>query len=178
MLLIEPRRTQSPHLWHEKLEWMIAAYFFSRSYDILSQLRTIWFEKQNWNQNPKAPFHKILQEHYSDRFLDSYQVFEETIWCEKRLRAVPGSTGKCTQSVHLMKTYGCVYTALFKMITNKVLLYSTWNSAQCYAAAWMGGEFGGEYMYDWVPLLSTWNYHNIVCWLATPWWKIKSLFKM
>ena len=147
MLLIEPRRTQSPHLWHEKLEWMIAAYFFSRSYDILSQLRTIWFEKQNWNQNPKAPFHKILQEHYSDRFLDSYQVFEETIWCEKRLRAVPGSTGKCTQSVHLMKTYGCVYTALFKMITNKVLLYSTWNSAQCYAAAWMGGEFGREWIH-------------------------------
>ena len=32
----------------------------------------------------------------------------------------------------------------FKWITNKNLLYSTWNSAQCYAAAWMGGEFGGE----------------------------------
>ena len=122
-------------------------YFFSRSYDILSQLRTIWFEKQNWNQNPKAPFHKILQEHYSDRFLDSYQVFEETIWCEKRLRAVPGSTGKCTQSVHLMKTYGCVYTALFKMITNKVLLYSTWNSAQCYVPVGVGEGFGGEWIH-------------------------------
>ena len=42
-------------------------------------------------------------------------MFEETIWCEKRLRAVPSSTGKCTQSVHLVKTYGCVYTAVFKM---------------------------------------------------------------
>ena len=31
-----------------------------------------------------------------------------------------------------------------KWITNKVLLYSTGNSAQCYAAAWMGGEFKGE----------------------------------
>ena len=29
-----------------------------------------------------------------------------------------------------------------KLITNKCLLYSTWNSAQCYVAARMGGEFG------------------------------------
>ena len=27
-------------------------------------------------------------------------------------------------------------------------LEHTWNSAQCYVAAWMGGEFGGDgYMY-------------------------------
>ena len=32
----------------------------------------------------------------------------------------------------------------FKWITNKDLLYSTWNSAQCYVAAWMGGQFGVE----------------------------------
>ena len=32
----------------------------------------------------------------------------------------------------------------FKWITNKNLLYSTWNSAQCYVAAWMRGEFGGK----------------------------------
>ena len=31
-----------------------------------------------------------------------------------------------------------------KWITNKDLLYSPWNSAQCYAAAWMGAEFAGE----------------------------------
>ena len=31
-----------------------------------------------------------------------------------------------------------------KWITNKDLLYSTGNSAQCYVAAWMGGEFRGE----------------------------------
>ena len=38
-----------------------------------------------------------------------------------------------------------MYTVLYlKWITNKDLLYSTWNSAQCYVAAWMGGEFGGE----------------------------------
>ena len=37
---------------------------------------------------------------------------------------------------------------IFKMDNHKNLLYSTWNSAQCYMAAWMGGEFGGLYMYD------------------------------
>ena len=38
-----------------------------------------------------------------------------------------------------------MYTLLyFKWITIKDLLYSTGNSAQCYVAAWMGGEFGGE----------------------------------
>ena len=31
-----------------------------------------------------------------------------------------------------------------KWIINKDLLYSTWNSAQCYVTAWMGEEFGGE----------------------------------
>ena len=31
-----------------------------------------------------------------------------------------------------------------KWITNKYLLYSTWNTAQCFLAAWIGDEFGGE----------------------------------
>ena len=37
-----------------------------------------------------------------------------------------------------------------KWITNNVLLYSTGNSAQCYVAAWMGGEFGGEWIHVYV----------------------------
>ena len=37
-----------------------------------------------------------------------------------------------------------------KWITNKDLLYSTGNSAQCYTAAWMGGEFGGEWIHVYV----------------------------
>ena len=42
-----------------------------------------------------------------------------------------------------------MYTLLYlKWITNKDLLYSTWNSVQCDVAAWMGGEFGeNEYMH-------------------------------
>ena len=34
-----------------------------------------------------------------------------------------------------------------KWIANKDLLCSTGNSAQCYGAAWMGGDFGGECMH-------------------------------
>ena len=34
-----------------------------------------------------------------------------------------------------------------KWIANKDLLYSSRNSAQCYMAAWMGGEFGGGWIH-------------------------------
>ena len=40
-----------------------------------------------------------------------------------------------------------MYTVLYlKCITSKDLLYSTGNFAQCYVAAWMGGEFGREWI--------------------------------
>ena len=40
-----------------------------------------------------------------------------------------------------------MYTLLYlKWIGNKDLLYSTWNSAQCYVAAWIEGEFGGKWI--------------------------------
>ena len=43
------------------------------------------------------------------------------------------------------------YTLLcLKQITNKDLLYSTWNSTPCYVAACMGGEFGGELIHVFV----------------------------
>ena len=38
-----------------------------------------------------------------------------------------------------------LYTPLYlRWITNKDLLYSTWNSAQYYVAAWVGGELAGR----------------------------------
>ena len=44
-----------------------------------------------------------------------------------------------------------MYTLLYlKWITNKDPLYSTWNSAQCYVAAWMGGELGGEWIHVYI----------------------------
>ena len=42
-----------------------------------------------------------------------------------------------------------MYTRLYlTWITNKDLLYSRGNSAQCYAAAWMVGELRGEWIYE------------------------------
>ena len=36
-----------------------------------------------------------------------------------------------------------MYILLYlKWITNKELLYGTWNSAQCYVVPWRGEEFG------------------------------------
>ena len=46
-----------------------------------------------------------------------------------------------------------VYMLLyFKWITNTVPLCSTGNSARCHVAAWVGGEFGGEWLcvYAWL----------------------------
>ena len=41
-----------------------------------------------------------------------------------------------------------MYTLLcLKWITNKDLIYSTGNSAQCYVAAWMAGEFRGKWIH-------------------------------
>ena len=50
-----------------------------------------------------------------------------------------------------------MYTLLYlKLITNKDLLYITWNLAQCCVAAWLGGEFGeeGTYVYVWLSPLA------------------------
>ena len=48
-----------------------------------------------------------------------------------------------------------MYTLLYlKWIIKKDLLCSTGNSAQCYVAAWMGGEFGGEWVHVYVWLSS------------------------
>ena len=44
-----------------------------------------------------------------------------------------------------------MYTLLYsKWIANKDLLYSAWNSAQCWVPAWIGGEFGGEWIHTYV----------------------------
>ena len=45
---------------------------------------------------------------------------------------------------------------IFKMDNHKNLLYSTWNSAQCYMAAWMGGEFGREWICAYVKKEISW----------------------
>ena len=43
------------------------------------------------------------------------------------------------------------YTLLYlKSVTNKDLLYSPGNSAQCHVAAWMGEEFGEKWIHMYV----------------------------
>ena len=59
-----------------------------------------------------------------------------------------------------------MYTAILKWITNKDLLYSTWNPVQSYVAAWMGGGFGEDWIhvYVWLsPFAVQQRHHNIVC---------------
>ena len=52
----------------------------------------------------------------------------------------------------LVREFGMdMYTLIYlTWITNQNLLYSTWNSAQCYVPAWMGGEFGGEWIHVYI----------------------------
>ena len=54
----------------------------------------------------------------------------------------------------IVREFGKVVHTLiyFKWITKKDILYSTWNSAQCYLAVWMGGRFRGEWkhVYIWL----------------------------
>ena len=85
-------------------------------------------------------------------------------------------------------TYGCwredgefginIYILLYlKGITNKDLLYSTWNSAQCCVAAWMGGGCWKEWIHVDV-WLNPFTIHlklSQYCYLAIPQYKIKSL---
>ena len=58
-----------------------------------------------------------------------------------------------------------------------VLLYSIWNSAQCYVAAWMGGEFRGEWIhvYVWLSPFAGHLKSPQHCQSAIPHHKIKSL---
>ena len=69
---------------------------------------------------------------------------------------------------------GHVHTA--EWITNKDLLYSTWNSAQCYVAASMGAGFGGEWIhvYVWLSPLAVHLKLSQHCQSAIPQNKIKS----
>ena len=75
--------------------------------------------------------------------------------CKKALRIDPGG-GVVSKFKDLFFLAVCVssqltapntnghFLAIFKVHNQQGSTYSTGNSAQCYMAAWMGGEFGGE----------------------------------
>ena len=67
-----------------------------------------------------------------------------------------------------------------KWITSKDLLYSTRNSAQCFVTAWVGGEFGREWIHVYI-WLSPFTGHLKLsqhCESAILQWKIKSWKKI
>ena len=62
---------------------------------------------------------------------------------------------------------GHVHTLYLKWITNRDIVYSTGNSAQCYVVAWKGEEFQEEWIliYVWLSHFPVYLNHNIVHWL-------------
>ena len=64
-------------------------------------------------------------------------------------------------------------------ITSKDLLYSTWNSVQCYVAAGMGGKFGGDWIhvYIWLSPSAVQLKLSQHCYLAISQYKKKKVFK-
>ena len=90
---------------------------------------------------------------------------------ENKLRI---ARGKGTVREHCLKTL-----LYLKWLTNKDLLRSTWNSAQCYVPVWMGSGVGGEWIhvYAWLssPDTFTFTVHLILsqhCESAIPQYKI------
>ena len=65
---------------------------------------------------------------------------------QKETRRLRKRTHDCRRK-GIVRDLGKVMTPLLylKWITNKDLLYSTWNSAQRYVPAWMGGGLGGKW---------------------------------
>ena len=73
-----------------------------------------------------------------------------------------------------------MYALLYlKWITNKDLPYCTGNSDQRHEAAWMGGEFGGEWTraYVWLSPFAAPLKLSQYCSLVIPRYKIQSLNK-
>ena len=71
---------------------------------------------------------------------------ELTYKTESRLREQTYGCGAAGAGEGILREFGMDMDAMLylKWIANKVLLYSTGNSAQCYVAAWMGGKSGGK----------------------------------
>ena len=58
-----------------------------------------------------------------------------------------------------------VHIAVFKMDNQQGLTVKYMDFCSIYVAAWMGEEFGEEWIHvyvDWISSLFTWKYHNIV----------------
>ena len=80
--------------------------------------------------------------------------------------------GECIVREFGMDMYPLLY---LKEITSKDLLHRTGNSAPCYVAVWMGGEFGGEWIrvYVWLRPFAIHLKLRQHCQLVIPQYKIR-----
>ena len=105
-----------------------------------SILATPVFWRIPWTEEPGRLQSIVSQRMRHDRVTE--HSTHETLSEKNRTAHLGRMEGRDREFGIDMYTFLCL-----KWITNKVLLYSTWNSAQCYVAAWIGGEFGGEWIH-------------------------------
>ena len=78
----------------------------------------------------------------------------EGIGCRRRgkqsIRWLDGITDLMDMSLSELRELVMDREALRAAIQQRVTHDSTWNSAQCHVAAWLGGEFGREWIYAYV----------------------------
>ena len=80
---------------------------------------------------------------------EGFQSKQHFSW-EWKCKSRTGTEGKEQEGTAMQRPWGQkeLEALYLKWITNKDLVSSIGNSAQCYVAAWMGGESGGE----WIPV--------------------------
>ena len=89
-------------------------------------------------------WNEVIQINLFTKQKQTHRCREKTCWLEGK------NVGK-----EIVRDFGIsMYTLLYlKWITNKDLLYSTWNSAPCYVAALMGAGFAWE----WIRAITSWQ---------------------
>ena len=89
-------------------------------------------------------WNEVIQINLFTKQKQTHRCREKTCWLEGK------NVGK-----EIVRDFGIsMYTLLYlKWITNKDLLYSTWNSAPCYVAALMGAGFEWE----WIRAITSWQ---------------------
>ena len=86
------------------------------------------------------------------RTKDTSQKIKQLEKYYKKFKYKQYLTFKTNYLPRIVREFGIdIYTQLYlKSRTHKVLLYRTMNYGQCYTAAWVGGEFGGEWIHAYV----------------------------
>ena len=164
---------ESESRWGAQTEY--PSWFPASQISILpSTLSWAWSVRAAW---PPEPSKKLRKHTEKKKYLMTSLICRilkkndtnKWIYLQKRKRLTDLETYGCQGEgcgKGIVKEFGInMYTLLYlKWITNKDLLYSTWNSAQHYVAAWMGEGFGEEqiHVYTWQ---SPFAVHH--CWTVT-----------